>query len=100
MADSELPSGVVTFLFSDIEGSTRLIDALGEEGYVQALAQHRRLLRDAFSSHGGVEVDTQGDSFFYAFADADDAVAAAAQGQQALADGPVRVRIGLHTRRA
>ena len=66
---SELPTGTVTFLFTDIEGSTRLIGELGEDGYVEALAEHRRLLRSAFSAHGGVEVDTQGDAFLYAFAD-------------------------------
>jgi class 3 adenylate cyclase len=94
---SELPSGTVTFLFTDIEGSTRLIGELGEDGYVEALAEHRRLLRSAFSAHGGVEVDTQGDAFLYAFADPVEALGAAAEGQQALASGPVNVRIGLHT---
>ena len=93
----ELPSGTVTLLFTDIEGSTRLIEELGEDGYVLALAEHRRLLRSAFSARGGVEVDTQGDAFLYAFADPIDALAAAAKGQQALATGPVKVRIGLHT---
>jgi predicted ATPase len=97
MADRELPSGRVTLLFSDVEGSTRLIDELGEKGYVQALIEHRRLLRATFSAHGGVEVDTQGDAFLYAFRDPREAVAAAAQGQQALSAGPVKVRIGLHT---
>src|SRR4051795_12313776 len=93
----DLPAGSVTLLFTDIEGSTRLIEELGEDGYVQALAEHRRLLRAAFSEHGGHEVDTQGDAFLYAFADPGEALAAAAQGQQALASGPVKVRIGLHT---
>jgi predicted ATPase len=97
MAKLELPRGTVTFLFTDIEGSTRLIEELGEDGYVQALAEHRRLLRAAFSEHGGYEVDTQGDAFLYAFADPGQALAAAAQAQQALASGPVTVRIGLHT---
>ena len=87
----------VTFLFTDIEGSTRLIDDLGEVGYVEALAEHRRLLRAAFSACGGVEVDTQGDAFLYAFSDPKKAVAAAAQGQQLLGSGPVKVRMGLHT---
>src|SRR5262249_12370631 len=64
---SELPSGVVTFLFTDIEGSTRLVKALRER-YPQILAEHRRLLRAAIASHGGHEVDTQGDAFFVAFA--------------------------------
>ena len=82
MAKLELPRGTVTFLFTDIEGSTRLIEELGEDGYVQALAEHRRLLRAAFSEHGGHEVDTQGDAFLYAFADPGEALAAAVQGQQ------------------
>jgi predicted ATPase len=94
---SHLPSGAVTFLFTDIEGSTRLIEALGEEGYVDALAEHRHLLRSAFSTYGGVEVDTQGDAFLYAFGDPRGALAAAEQGQSALVDGPVKVRMGLHT---
>ncbi len=92
-----LPTGTVTFLFTDIEGSTRLIEELGEDGYVEALAEHRGLLRAAFSARGGVEVDTQGDAFLYSFADPGNALAAAAQGQQALGSGPVRVRMGLHT---
>src|SRR5438105_155343 len=92
-----LPTGTVTFLFTDIEGSTRLIGELGEGGYVEALADHRRSLREAFGAHGGVEVDTQGDAFLYAFHDPAEAVAAARQGQQALAAGPVKVRMGLHS---
>jgi predicted ATPase len=93
----DLPVGGVTLLFTDIEGSTRLIQELGEAGYVEALAEHRRLLREALSAHGGVEVDTQGDAFLYAFADPAEALAGAADGQQALAAGKVRVRMGLHT---
>jgi predicted ATPase len=93
----DLPAGTVTLLFTDIEGSTRLIEALGEDGYVQALAEHRRLLRGALSEHGGVEVDTQGDAFLYAFADPVEALAAAVQGQEALAPSQVKVRMGLHT---
>ena len=92
----ELPSGTVTFLFTDIEGSTRLLHELGD-AYAEALAEHRRTLREAFQRHGGVEVDTQGDAFFVAFARATDALAAAAGGQEALASGPVKVRMGLHT---
>jgi predicted ATPase/class 3 adenylate cyclase len=92
-----LPTGTVTFLFTDIEGSTRLIGELGEGGYVEALTEHRRLLREAFGIHGGVEVDTQGDAFLYAFSDAAEAVAAAGRGQQVLAAGPVKVRMGLHS---
>src|SRR5688572_3375834 len=81
----ELPSGTVTFLFTDVEGSTRLLHELGAERYAEALAEHRRALREAFVLHRGVEVDTQGDAFFVAFARASDAVAAAAEGQRALA---------------
>ncbi len=93
----DLPRGTVTFLFTDIEGSTRLLDALGAEAYADALAEHRRALREAFARHGGVEVDTQGDAFFYAFPTAPGALRAAAEGQEALASGPVHVRMGLHT---
>ena len=92
----DLPRGTVTLLFTDIEGSTRLLHELGD-AYADVLAEHRRVLRDAFAHHGGVEVDTQGDAFFYAFARAPDAVAAAAAAQESLGDGPVRVRIGVHT---
>jgi predicted ATPase/class 3 adenylate cyclase len=93
---AELPTGTVTFLFTDIEGSTRLLEELGD-GYAEALAGHRQVLRKAFADHGGAEVDTQGDAFFVAFTRARDAVAAAAGGQRALASGPIRVRIGIHT---
>jgi predicted ATPase len=93
----ELPSGTVTFLFTDVEGSTKLLHELGAEDYAQALAEHRRVLREAFTRHGGVEVDTQGDAFFVAFPTTGGALAAAAEGQQALAEGPIRVRMGIHT---
>jgi predicted ATPase len=86
----------VTFLFTDIEGSTRLLQELGD-GYGEALSEHRRVLREVWQRHEGVEVDTQGDAFFVAFARATEAVAAAADAQGALAHGPVRVRMGLHT---
>jgi class 3 adenylate cyclase len=85
----ELPRGTVTFLFTDVEGSTRLLHELGE-GYVEVLADHRRVLREAFARHGGVEVDTQGDALFVAFAKGSDALAAAAEGQEALAPGRIR----------
>jgi predicted ATPase len=91
----DLPSGTVTFLFTDIEGSTRLLHELGD-AYADELAEHRRVLREVFASHGGVEVDTQGDAFFVAFARASDALAAAREVQSAL-DGPIRVRVGIHT---
>jgi YVTN family beta-propeller protein len=98
----DLPTGTITFLFTDIEGSTRLLKHLGE-GYAEVLKQHQQLLRDAFEQAGGEEIDTQGDAFFVAFRRARDAVAAAFAAQVALAahnwpDGePVRVRMGLHT---
>ena len=97
-----LPTGTVTLLFTDIEGSTRLLQRAGD-AYPSLLDEHRRVLRAAFSSHDGVEVDAQGDAFFVAFASAQDAAAAAVAAQQALAghDWPdnseIRVRIGLHT---
>jgi predicted ATPase len=92
----ELPSGTVTFLFTDVEGSTRLLQQWGER-YAGVLAEHRRTLREVFVRHGGVEVDTQGDAFFVAFAKASDAIAAAAEGRGVVAAGPIRVRMGLHT---
>jgi len=82
------PTGVVTFLFTDVEGSTKLLHELGD-GYAEALHEHRRLLRGAFTAHEGVEVDTQGDAFFVAFGRASDAVAAAADAQQSLSGGPI-----------
>src|SRR5215210_5864893 len=93
---SELPSGTVTLLFTDIEGSTRLLHELGDP-YAEVLARHRRVLREAFASHRGAEVDTQGDAFLVAFSRASDGLAAAEAAQRALADGPVLVRMGLHT---
>jgi YVTN family beta-propeller protein len=98
----ELPSGTVTFLFTDIEGSTRLVKQLGR-GYESVLADHQRILRESFAAHGGREVDTQGDSFFVVFPRAGDAIASAVEAQRELAeqlwpDGvQVRVRMGLHT---
>ncbi|MGH3003012.1 MAG: ATP-binding protein [Gaiellaceae bacterium] len=91
------PSGTVTFLFTDVEGSTRLLGRLGPSGYAEALAAHGAAVRTACTAHGGWEVDTQGDSFFVAFERARDAVAAAAEAQAALEPGPVRVRMGIHT---
>ena len=96
MSAAGLPTGTVTFLFTDVEGSTRLLTELGDR-YADVLAEHRRALRRAFLAHGGVEVDTQGDAFFVAFAKASDALNAAAEGREALAPGPVKVRMGLHT---
>jgi class 3 adenylate cyclase len=97
-----LPSGTVTFVFSDIEGSTALVKRLGDR-YGEVLSDHRRLMREALGAHGGVEIDTQGDAFFFAFARARDAVAASVEAQRAHTahawpDGvDVRVRMGLHT---
>ena len=85
------------FLFTDIEGSTRLLRHLGAGRVHRALADHRRILRDGVRRHGGVEVDTQGDAFFVGFPTRDGAVAAARRGQLALASGPITVRMGLHT---
>ena len=92
-----LPTGTVTFLFTDVEGSTRLLEELGAEGYADELGRHRNIVRDALREHAGVEVDTQGDAFFCAFASARAAVACAAEIQDALEEGPVHVRIGVHT---
>lgn len=97
-----LPTGTVTFLFTDIEGSTRLLEQLGER-YAATLAQHNRLLRQSFRKHDGQEIDTQGDAFFVAFARAKDAVQAALEAQRAIATyswpegAGLRVRMGLHT---
>jgi class 3 adenylate cyclase len=96
-----LPSGTVTFVFTDIEESTALLQKLGD-AYAGVLSDHRRIVRDAFGVHG-VEIDTQGDAFFFAFPRAREAVAAVVAVQRAHAahdwpgDEPVRVRIGLHT---
>ena len=93
----DLPTGTVTFLFTDVEGSTKLLQSLGAEAYAEALAEHRRLIRDACAAEGGVEVDTQGDAFFFAFPTAPGALAAAAGLTEALAPGAIHVRVGLHT---
>lgn len=98
-----LPTGTVTFVFSDIEGSTSLLKRLGDADYATLLAVHRRLVRDIFSAHDGQEIDTQGDAFFYSFVRARQAVQAAVDLQRAHAKASwpgglqVRVRLGLHT---
>jgi predicted ATPase/class 3 adenylate cyclase len=94
---SDLPTGTVTFLFTDIEGSTRLLAELGPEPYAEALAAHRRVLREVFARHRGVEVGTEGDAFFVAFERASDALAASREGQAALAGGRMGVRMGIHS---
>jgi class 3 adenylate cyclase len=99
---SSLPAGTVTFVFTDIEGSTRLLQQLGD-AYAGVARDHRRIVRATFGARGGTEIDTQGDSFFFSFPRARDAVAAAVDAQRALRDHPwpdgaaVRVRMGLHT---
>ena len=99
---TELPAGTVTFVFTDIEDSTELLKRLGDE-YPDVLSTHRRITRSAFSTHDGIEIDTQGDAFFFAFPRARDAVTSAVEAQRAhaAAEWPggevVRVRMGLHT---
>jgi len=94
---SELPSGTVTFLFTDVEGSTKLLHEVGSDQYAKMLAEHRTLVREACSAQGGVEVDTQGDAFFVAFPTAPGALEAAQAITEGVASGPMRLRIGLHT---
>ncbi|HEY7707861.1 MAG TPA: adenylate/guanylate cyclase domain-containing protein [Gaiellaceae bacterium] len=97
-----LPGGTVTFLFSDIEGSTRLLEQLGDR-YADVHREHRRIVREELSAAGGREIDTQGDAFFFSFTRAGDAVAGAVSAQRALGEhewpegAEVRVRMGLHT---
>jgi class 3 adenylate cyclase len=99
---STLPTGTVTFVFTDVEGSTALLKRLGEQ-YRELLSTHRRLIRETFSARVGVEIDTQGDAFFFAFPRAREALAASVEAQRAHArhDWPsganVRVRMGVHT---
>ena len=100
---AQLPTGTVTFVFSDIEGSTNLLKQLGDAAYAEALATHRRLVRETFAAHDGQEMDTQGDAFFYSFTRAREAVAGAVAVQRAHAAEAwpqgvaVRIRLGLHT---
>jgi adenylate cyclase len=102
---TEIPSGTITFLFTDMEGSTRLVKKLRGR-YSQVLAEHRRVIRSAITNHAGYEVDTQGDAFFVAFASAKEAVLCALEVQEALGarewedDAQVRVRMGIHTGQA
>ena len=98
-----LHAGTVTFAFTDIEGSTRLLQELGDEGYGAVSRDHRSIIRETFAGAGGREIDTQGDAFFFSFARARDAVAGAVEAQRRLRDHEwpggreVRVRMGLHT---
>jgi class 3 adenylate cyclase len=91
------PSGTVTLVFSDIEGSTRLLEELGTEAYREALAEHRRIVREACRRHSGYEVDYEGDAFFYAFSSASDAVSAVAEAMHGLESGRIKIRVGIHT---
>jgi class 3 adenylate cyclase len=97
MAATQQPSGTVTLVFTDIEGSTRLLDSLGPESYGSVLGEHQRAVRDAFGRHNGYEVDTAGDGFFYVFPTAAGAAQAVGEALAALDGGPVRIRVGLHT---
>jgi class 3 adenylate cyclase len=98
-----LPRGTVTFLFTDIEGSSDLLRRVGDDRFAAIRGDHRRVVREAFATHGGREIDTAGDGFFVAFDSARSAVAAAVSVQRTLAtftwpaDAEVRVRMGLHT---
>jgi class 3 adenylate cyclase len=92
-----IPSGTVTFLFTDVEGSTRLLDELGSEAYAAALAEHRRVIREACAEHDGTEIDTQGDAFFFAFRTAPGALRASHAFIERLGSGPISVRVGVHT---
>ena len=99
---STIPAGTVTFVFTDIEGSTKLLQELGED-YAEVAREHRRIVREQFGEAGGTEIDTQGDAFFFSFPRARDAVRGAVAAQRALRDHiwpggtQVRVRMGLHT---
>ena len=95
----DLPAGTVTFLFTDVEGSTKLLHELGADAYAERLAEHRRIVRDACTARGGVEVDTQGDAFFVAFPTPRKALEAARSITEDLASGSITLRIGLHTGR-
>jgi predicted ATPase/class 3 adenylate cyclase len=97
MAAVAQPAGTVSLVFTDIEGSTRLLEQLGVDGYRQALREHRRIVREACARYQGYEVDYEGDAFFYAFATATDAVAAVSEFMVGLESGPIRVRVGVHT---
>ena len=97
MTAVEQPSGEVTLVFSDIEGSTKLLDELGTDAYREALREHRRIVREAYGRYSGYEVDYEGDAFFYTFASATDALSAVAEALAGLESGPIRIRVGIHT---
>ena len=91
------PSGEVTLVFSDIEGSTRLLEKLGTDAYRHALNEHRRIVRDAYARYSGYEVDYEGDAFFYTFSSAPEAVCAVTEAMAGLEPGPINIRVGIHT---
>jgi class 3 adenylate cyclase len=93
----DLPSGTVTMLFTDVEGSTRLLRELGASRYAEELMTHRERIRAAADAHCGVELGTEGDAFFFVFQSAGDCLAASTEMQRVLADGPLRVRMGIHS---
>jgi predicted ATPase/class 3 adenylate cyclase len=93
----EQPSGTVTLVLTDIEGSTRLLHELGRDAYREALAEHRLVVREACARHAGYEVDYEGDAFFYAFSSASAALAAVSEAMRSLETGPIRIRVGIHT---
>ena len=104
MTEPETPTrGTYTFLFTDIEGSTSLEDRIGRDRYGELRERHRALLREVWTSHGGTEQGTEGDSFFVVFTEAPPAVEAAVAAQRALIaepwpdDAPIRVRMGLNS---
>src|SRR5579862_4551710 len=97
MGSVSQPSGTVTLVFTDVEGSTRLLAELGPAEYRDALAEHRDAVREAFGAHSGYEVDNQGDSFFYTFPTATSAAAAVREAMAALEGGPIAIRVGIHT---
>ncbi|MBA2641458.1 MAG: tetratricopeptide repeat protein [Actinobacteria bacterium] len=96
MSDAQ-PSGTVTLVFTDVEGSTQLLEELGTDAYREALGEHRRVVREAFRARRGYEVDYEGDAFFYAFASAQAAVSAVSEAMIGLDGGPIRIRVGIHT---
>jgi predicted ATPase/class 3 adenylate cyclase len=91
------PAGTVTLVFTDIAGSTRLLETLGTQAYRTAFEEHRTVVRRAFAARGGYEVDNEGDGFFYAFSSAQAAVSAVREAMAALEAGPIRIRVGIHT---
>jgi predicted ATPase/class 3 adenylate cyclase len=93
----EQPSGTVTLVFSDIEGSTKLLHELGAEAYREALAEHRAIVREAYARYSGYEVDYEGDAFFYTFASASDALSAVSEAMAGLEGGSIRIRVGIHS---